>query len=111
MARQGMDPNAPGGGSGGRGRAKTGNGSGDGGGRDRGGAATRNRAPLSSTTERTTPRQYMAEVRREMRMVAWPTRSEVINSSLVVLFAVIIMTSLIFAFDWMSAHAVLYLFG
>jgi preprotein translocase subunit SecE len=109
MARQGMDPNAPGGGSGGRGRAKSGNGS-EGEGKS-GRSGPSKRAPLSSTTERTTPRQYMSEVRREMRMVAWPTRSEVINSSLVVLVAVIIMTSLIFAFDWVSAHAVLYLFG
>jgi preprotein translocase subunit SecE len=107
MARQGMDPNAPGGGSGGRTRAKSGNGA-DGGGR---GSAPKNRAPLSSTTERTSPGQYMSEVRREMRMVAWPSRSEIINSSIIVLVAIIIMTSLIFGFDWVSAHATLYLFG
>jgi preprotein translocase subunit SecE len=110
MARQGMDPSAPGGGSGGRAKGRSGNGSGDGDGKG-GRSGPSKRAPLSSTTERTTPRQYMSEVRREMRMVAWPTRAEVINSSLIVLVAVIIMTSLIFAFDWMSAHAVLYLFG
>ena len=100
-----MDPNAPGGGSGGRTRAKSGNGS------DGGGRGPKNRAPLSSATERTTPAQYMSEVRREMRMVAWPTRAEIINSSIIVLVAIIIMTSLIFGFDWVSAHATLYLFG
>ena len=46
-----------------------------------------------------------------MRKVAWPGRPEVINSTLVVLVAVIFMGSAIFALDWLSAHFVLYLFG
>jgi preprotein translocase SecE subunit len=45
-----------------------------------------------------------------MRKVAWPTRAEVINSSIIVLIAVTFMTLLIFGYDWASANIVLFLF-
>ena len=60
--------------------------------------------------ERTGPRQYLSEVRGEMRKVAWPTRREVINSTIIVLIAVTIMTTLIFGFDYASSKFVLFLF-
>ena len=60
--------------------------------------------------ERTGPRQYLSEVRGEMRKVAWPTRREVINSTIIVLIAVIVMTALIFGFDYASSKFVLFLF-
>ena len=56
------------------------------------------------------PREYVAEVRGEMRKVAWPTRKEVINSTIVVLIAVVVMTALIFGFDYASSKFVLFLF-
>lgn len=62
------------------------------------------------TKERTTPGQFFMEVRGEMRKVAWPTKREVINSTIVVLIAVVVMTSLIFAFDYASAKFVLFLY-
>jgi len=62
------------------------------------------------TREKTSPRQYLTEVRGELRKVAWPTRQEVINSTIIVLIAVIIMTSLIFGFDYGSSKLVLFLF-
>ena len=67
--------------------------------------------PQSRDRERTSPREFFSEVRGEMRKVAWPGRPEVINSTMVVLIAVIFMGSAIFALDWCSAHFVLYLFG
>ena len=60
--------------------------------------------------ERTGPRQYLSEVRAELRKVAWPSRREVINSTIVVLIAVTVMTSLIFGFDYFSAKLVLFLY-
>jgi len=60
--------------------------------------------------ERTSPRQYLGEVRGELRKVAWPTRKEVINSTIIVLIAVIVMTSLIFGYDYVFARFVLFLF-
>jgi preprotein translocase subunit SecE len=60
--------------------------------------------------ERTAPRQFLREVRGELRKVAWPTRPEVINSTVIVLVAVVIMTSLIFVMDLAFAKGVLFLF-
>ena len=40
------------------------------------------------TKKRVGPRQYLREVRAELKKVAWPTRKEVINSTIVVLIAV-----------------------
>jgi preprotein translocase subunit SecE len=98
MARQGMDP-ASGTRAGGAGR-----------GNRTATSTTRQRAAAQPERERVGPRQYLAEVRGEMRKVAWPTRSEIINSSIVVLIAVTIMTALIFGFDYLSAKFVLFLF-
>ena len=61
--------------------------------------------------ERVGPRQYFSEVRGEMKKVAWPTRKEVINSTIVVLIAVVFMTTLIFGFDYGSSKLVLFLFN
>jgi len=60
--------------------------------------------------ERVGPRQYLSEVKGELRKVTWPTRREVINSTIVVLIAVVFMTSLIFGFDYASSKFVLFLF-
>jgi preprotein translocase subunit SecE len=46
--------------------------------------------------KRTTPVQFVREVRDEMRQVAWPSRSELINYTSVVLTTLIIMITLIF---------------
>jgi preprotein translocase subunit SecE len=60
--------------------------------------------------ERIGPSEYLGEVKSEMRKVAWPTKREVVNSTVVVLIAVIVMTSLIFLFDYASGKFVLFLF-
>ena len=60
--------------------------------------------------ERVGPRQYLSEVKAELKKVAWPTRREVLNSTVVVLIAVVFMTALIFGFDYASSNFVLFLF-
>ena len=60
--------------------------------------------------ERLGPRQYLREVRGELKKVGWPSRPEVVNSTIIVVVAVTIMTSLIFAIDYGSARLVLFLF-
>ena len=42
--------------------------------------------------------------------MAWPTKKEVINSTIIVLIAVVVMTTLIFGFDYASSKFVLFLF-
>jgi preprotein translocase subunit SecE len=83
----------------------------------RSGADQRPRAPQprrpatgAPERERVGPRQYLGEVRGELRKVAWPTREEVLNSTLVVLVAVAFLTGLIFGFDFVSAKFVLFLY-
>jgi preprotein translocase subunit SecE len=60
--------------------------------------------------ERTAPRQFLKEVRGELRKVAWPTRSEVINYSIIVLVFLVFMTALIGVADWLFAEAMFWLF-
>jgi preprotein translocase subunit SecE len=60
--------------------------------------------------ERTGIRGYLSEVRAELKKVAWPTRKEVVNSTIVVLIAVVFMTTLIFSYDYLSSKFVLFLF-
>ena len=62
------------------------------------------------TKEKTGPRQYFSEVKGELKKVAWPTKKEVTNSTLVVLIAVVFMTTLIFLLDYGSSKFVLFLF-
>jgi preprotein translocase subunit SecE len=76
-----------------------------------GSPATR-RAPASTTTrpprqqrggaptrKRSTPVQFVREVRDEMRQVAWPSRAELINYTSVVFVTLVIMISLIFVLN------------
>ena len=60
--------------------------------------------------QRTKPAQFIREIREEMRQVAWPTRPEVINYTLIVLFVLIFMTSLIFGLGYGFSKFVTFLF-
>ena len=68
-------------------------------------------APPPPHRERTTAKEFMHEVRGELKKVAWPTKQEVITSTIVVLIAVVAMTLLIFGLDYVFAKGVLNLFG
>jgi preprotein translocase subunit SecE len=60
--------------------------------------------------QRTKPRQFLREIREEMRQVAWPTRPEVINYTTIVLFVLIFMTLLIFGLGLGFSKFVTFLF-
>jgi preprotein translocase subunit SecE len=60
--------------------------------------------------ERTSIPEYLQEVRGELRKVAWPTRAEVVNYSIVVFVALIILTGIIFGLDYSFGKAVIFLF-
>ena len=60
--------------------------------------------------KRVGPKQYLSEVKAELKKVAWPTRREVFNSTVVVLIAIVFMTALIFGYDYASSQFVLFLF-
>ena len=82
---------------------------------DSDGSPTRREAPRPpaarvATKERIGPSEYARQVRGELRKVAWPTRAEVINYTIVVLIALVLLTAIIFGLDYVFAKAVIFLF-
>jgi preprotein translocase subunit SecE len=67
--------------------------------------------PQESKEKRATPFEFLREVRGELRKVAWPTRSEIINYSIIVLVAVVVLTSFIALVDYGVSEFVLKLYG
>ncbi len=63
--------------------------------------ATRDRkAPQQRLKEdRTSPKQFVAEVVSELRKTSWPTRSETIRLALIVFAAIVVLTTFIFFID------------
>ncbi len=72
--------------------------------------APRPPAARVATKERVGPSEYARQVRGELRKVAWPTRGEVINYSIVVLMALLLLTAIIFGLDYVFAKGVIFLF-
>jgi len=60
--------------------------------------------------ERTSPVQFLREVRGELRKVAWPTRDETKNYSIVVLITIVIVGAIIYGLDWLFSTFILELF-
>ncbi len=71
---------------------------------------SRPKASKGPTSTRTSPVQFIREVRSELGKVAWPTRSETVNYSLVVFLALAILITAIFGLDYVSAKGALFLF-
>ena len=61
--------------------------------------------------QRTRPRQFLKEVRQELKKVAWPTRQELWAYTIVVLVSVVVLTSFVFGLDYAFSKGVLNLFG
>src|SRR5918996_3814928 len=61
--------------------------------------------------KRVGPRQFLREVRGELRKVAWPGRREMVAYTLVVLFTVIVLTAYVFGVDFLVGKGVLWVFG
>jgi preprotein translocase subunit SecE len=67
-------------------------------------AQNQRRNPIGATTE------FIRETRGELRKVAWPTRLEVRNYSIVVLVTLILLITLIFMLDYAASKSILFLF-
>jgi len=81
-------------------------------------AASARRAPTpprrpaaQERKKRTPPRQFLKEVRQELKKVNWPTRQELIAYFVVVLVSVVVLTSFVFGLDYFFSKAVLRVFG
>ena len=73
-------------------------------------AERRRPAPAPPHRERATAKEFVRDVRGELKKVAWPSKAEVVTSTIVVLMAVIFMTILIFGLDLGFSKGVLQLF-
>ena len=61
--------------------------------------------------ERTGARQFLREVRQELKKVAWPSRETTIKYSIVVLANVVVLTALMAGLDWVFSEFVIRLFS
>jgi preprotein translocase subunit SecE len=59
---------------------------------------------------RTSPRQFLHEVRAELRKVAWPTREETRTYSIIVLVTVVVAMFAIAGLDYLFGSAVLWMY-
>src|SRR5438094_8252820 len=76
--------------------------------------AMRERRAVTATTERrkrVPVRQFLKEVRVELNKVNWPTRQELMAYTVVVVVAVVVLTSLVFGLDLVFAKGVFRVFG
>ena len=64
----------------------------------------------SPDTERAGPRQFVGEVKGELRKVVWPTKDEIVNYSVVVFVTIVILTALIAGRDYLTGEGGLRLF-
>ena len=69
----------------------------------------RNKAKLKK--QRVGPLQFFREVKIEMSKVGWPTRKEVIVSTVSVSLTIILLTGLVFGYDFAFARLVGYIFN
>ena len=63
-----------------------------------------------SSEDRVGVAQFSREVRSELRKVAWPSRSETKNYTVVVILTIVVVTALVAALDWAFSNSVLELF-
>lgn len=73
-------------------------------------APTKRREQPAVDEERTSPVQFGKEVKSELSKVSWPSRTEVTNYSIVVLFTVLVLTIFIGGLDAIFSSFVLELF-
>ncbi|MEW6059505.1 MAG: preprotein translocase subunit SecE [Actinomycetota bacterium] len=74
------------------------------------GAASR-RTAAPEKRKRTGPRQFLKEVRQELKKVNWPTRQELFAYTVVVLVSVTVLTSFVFGLDFLFSKLVVQVFG
>ena len=79
--------------------------------RDKRREAAVRRPPVPERKKRVGPRQFLREVRQELRKVAWPSRRELFAYTMVVLTSVVILTAFVFGLDFLISKGMLVVFG
>ena len=78
---------------------------------DRARAASSARRPPPEQRKKTGVRQFLKEVRQELRKVLWPTRRELVTYTIVVLVTVVVLTAYVFGLDVVFSKFVLDVFA
>ncbi len=63
--------------------------------------------PVKAKRERTNVKQFLREVRQEMKKVAWPSRQELTTYTVVVFLTTTFITLVVFGMDWVFNTTVL----
>ena len=71
---------------------------------DEQGKPTRSQPTAKKKNDRVGIRQYLREVRDEMRKVAWPARPEVKRYSIIVIITVVVYTALVGGLDYVFSE-------
>ncbi len=71
----------------------------------------RKAAPRQRSRERTGFRQFLREVRQELKKVAWPTKEETTTYTVVVLTVTTVLTLVTFGLDFFFRRSILQLLG
>ena len=66
-------------------------------------------SPNAPREPRTKPREFAREVNAELRKVAWPSRRETMNLSVVVLIFLVVLTAFIAGLDYGFSKVVLWI--
>ena len=74
-------------------------------------AQRRQAPPPPRPDERTGARQFVREVRQELKKVVWPSREQTIKYSIVVLINVVVRTALMAGLDWVFSQFVIKIFS
>jgi preprotein translocase subunit SecE len=74
-------------------------------------AASTRRAAETEKRKKTGIRQFLKEVRQELKKVLWPTRQELVTYTIVVLVTVIVLTTYVFGLDVLFSRLVLDVFA
>lgn len=68
---------------------------------------TSDQARRAAGPKRTSPAQFLREVRSELRKVAWPSRKEVVSYTLVVLVTTTVLVGIVYGMDFVIREAVI----
>jgi preprotein translocase subunit SecE len=74
-------------------------------------AATARKAAVQERRQRTSARQFLREVRGELRKVDWPTPRELMTLTVVVLVTVTVLTAVVFALDLVFEKSIFSILG
>ncbi|HEU4528221.1 MAG TPA: preprotein translocase subunit SecE [Actinomycetota bacterium] len=78
---------------------------------DRARATAPSRRAPAEQHKRTGIRQFLKEVRQELKKVLWPTRRELVTYTIVVLVTVVVLTTYVFGLDVVFSKFVLDVFA